>query len=272
MLTSPGTVSKILWHFTGGPRWNGRDYRPPEELKPEKDAYEAVVGILRSKELRLGASPERLDVTLPTVGKPDIGPDGNPIPRESKRAYLYMPVCCVADIPIMHLGYHAERYGKFAIGYHRQSVLRAGFSPVFYQLHDSTALQSLFQVILCLDFIGGIDPSYDFPADVGPREQLPGESHEAFTDRMRKDALTHARKHAGIAASFIKTFDPTEFDSIYTEREWRCINPFKFEHSDVSMVVLPRTGGYFERFAGEAESIGLPKTISIVAWEDLIEH
>ncbi len=38
------------------------------------------------------------------------------------------------------------------------------------------------------------------------------------------------------------------------------------------MVVLPRLGGYFEEFATEAESIGLPKTVSIVAWEDLVEH
>ena len=34
----------------------------------------------------------------------------------------------------MHLGYHAERYGKIAIGFHRDAVIRHGFSPVFYQL------------------------------------------------------------------------------------------------------------------------------------------
>jgi hypothetical protein len=38
------------------------------------------------------------------------------------------------------------------------------------------------------------------------------------------------------------------------------------------MVVLPRAGGYFERFVAESESIGVPKTVSIVAWEDLVEH
>jgi Putative abortive phage resistance protein AbiGi, antitoxin len=75
-----------------------------------------------------------------------------------------------------------------------------------------------------------------------------------------------------IAGAFIKTFDENEFESIYTEREWRSISPFKFEYADVSMVVLPRDGGYFERFVAEAESIGLPKTVSIVAWEDLVEH
>ncbi len=38
------------------------------------------------------------------------------------------------------------------------------------------------------------------------------------------------------------------------------------------MVVVPKDGGYFKRLINDAESIGLPKTVSIVAWEDLVEH
>jgi hypothetical protein len=272
MLSSPGTVSKILWHFPGGPIWNGMDYRPSRKLKPTEDAYTATIGILESKELRLGKAAERLDVTLPTVERIGIGPDKQHIYKEGTRAYLFSPVCCLADIPIMHLSYHEKRYGKIAIGFHRQSVIKAGFSPVFYQLQNSIALTALFQTILCLDFLGGMDPTYDFQEDVGPKESLPDEPYDAFNKRMKRDALTHARKHAAIAASFIKTFDDTEFDSIYTEREWRSISPFKFEYADVSMVVLPRVDGYFERFVAESESIGLRKTVSIVAWEDLVEH
>ena len=34
----------------------------------------------------------------------------------------------------------------------------------------------------------------------------------------------------------------------------------------------PPAGGHFERFAAEAETIGIPRTIPIVAWEDLVEH
>ena len=108
--------------------------------------------------------------------------------------------------------------------------------------------------------------------ETGPRERKPEESHDAYLDRVKRDALTHARKHAGLAASFIKTFDPTEFESIYTEREWRSISPFKFEFDDVVMVVVPRDGGLFERFVAEAESLAIPRAIPIVAWEDLVEH
>ena len=128
MPNSPGTVSKILWHFTGGPVWNGMDHRPSRELKPAEDGYKALVGILTSKELRLGRSPERLDVTLPTVERLGIGPDKQHIYKEDVRPYLFMPVCCLADIPIMHLSYHADRYGKVAIGYHREGFARR-FQP-----------------------------------------------------------------------------------------------------------------------------------------------
>jgi hypothetical protein len=114
--------------------------------------------------------------------------------------------------------------------------------------------------------------TYDFPVDVGPSERLPDESYEAFNKRTKRDALTHAGKHAEIAASFIKAFADTEFDLIYTEREWRSISPFHFRFADMSIVVLPRSDSYFERFVAEAESIGLPKTVSIVAWEDLVEQ
>lgn len=274
MPSSPGTVSKILWHFTGGPKWDGMAYRPSRELKPVEDAYNALVGILKSKELRLGGSAERLDVTLPEVERLGIGPNKIYNFKESTRPYLFAKVCCVADIPIMHLGYHAARYGKMAIGYHRESVVRAGFSPVFYQLQNSMALQSLFQTINCLDALGGLDPAYDFEAgnETGNKEKSPDESFEELTARMRTSALTQARKGAVTVASFVKTFDEYEFSSIYTEREWRSVTQFNFEYADVSMIVLPRKGGHFARFVAESESIGIPKTLSVVAWEDLVEH
>jgi Putative abortive phage resistance protein AbiGi, antitoxin len=274
MPSSPGTVSKILWHFTGGPKWDGRTYRPSPELKPAEDGYRALVGILKSKEVRLGSSPERLDVTLPEMQRLGIGEYRRHTIQATTRAFHFMPVCCLADIPIMHLGYHADRYGRIAIGYHRESILRAGFSPVFYQLQNSIALQSLFQAIHCLDALGSMDPAFKYGAEneAEVSEVPSNESLEDLKNRLKTSALMQARRSAVIAGAFIKTFDENEFESIYTEREWRSISPFKFEYADVSMVVLPRDGGYFERFVAEAESIGLPKTVSIVAWEDLVEH
>ena len=222
-------------------------------------------------------SKKRIDVTLTEVQRLGIGPNKTHIVQESTRTFLAMPVCCLADIPIMHLGYHANRYGKIAIGYHRESVLQAGFSPVFYQLHNSIALQSLFQTIFCLDIVCGFDPAYDSGADseAKPEGESSDEHYEQFTNRMRAGALTQAKKSAVKLAAFIKTFEEREFSSIYTEREWRSISPFNFEHDDISMIALPRSkgdGNYFERFVEEAKSIPVPPTVSIVAWDDLVEH
>ena len=41
------------------------------------------------------------------------------------------------------------------------------------------------------------------------------------------------------------------------------------------MIVLPRSvddGDYFDEFVEEAEKLKVPRTLSIVAWEDLVEH
>ncbi len=49
MPNGPGTVSEILWHFTGGPRWNKNLNRQDAELKPPDEAYAALSSILASR-------------------------------------------------------------------------------------------------------------------------------------------------------------------------------------------------------------------------------
>ena len=44
----------------------------------------------------------------------------------------------------MHLGYHANRYGTIAIGFHRDRAIRHGFQPVFYQLENSPILREIY--------------------------------------------------------------------------------------------------------------------------------
>ncbi len=43
MPSSPGTVSRILWHFTGGPRWNEAEKRREKKLKATRTAYEYLI-------------------------------------------------------------------------------------------------------------------------------------------------------------------------------------------------------------------------------------
>jgi hypothetical protein len=88
-------------------------------------------------------------------------------------------------------------------------------------------------------------------------------------------ALKSATQSFETLLAFIKSFEPSEFGTIYCEREWRAIKPFSFEYDDISMIVLPRNidnGDHYERFVEEARSIPLPPTVSIVAWDDLVEH
>jgi hypothetical protein len=53
--SSPGTVSKILWHFTGGPRWDTTKNIQDKRKKTSKQAWLALRGIIDSKSLRLGS-------------------------------------------------------------------------------------------------------------------------------------------------------------------------------------------------------------------------
>src|SRR5712671_1185210 len=142
---SPGTVSKILWHFTGGPVWNEETKRQGESPKPAAQAYNNLKLILRSREIRVGQYKEIVKAILPTrkvrnkkTGKFEIH-ENVPVSFQSS------PVCCISDIPAPHLRYHSYRYGKFAIGFRRESVIERGFNPVLYTLEDTEVVRSIYR-------------------------------------------------------------------------------------------------------------------------------
>ena len=75
--------------------------------------------------------------------------------------------------------------------------------------------------------------------------------------------------------AFVKSFDHDELGTVYCEREWRSTKPFAFGFDDIAMIVVPRStgvGDQYQRFVAEAESLGIPRTVSVVAWDDLVEH
>ena len=194
------------------------------------------------------------------------------------------PICCLADIPIMHLGYHAARYGKIAIGFHRDLAIRVQFSPVFYQLRHSGILQSIYEGIAELENASHVDLESDVQVLADDLNHVEEDSVPDIASMMYDlagvasvvaNAVTSGTESFENLLAFIKTFDTDEFDTIYTEREWRSTKPFAFDHDDISMIVLPRNldaGDHYKEFVYEAKTIGLPATVSIVAWDDLIEH
>ena len=283
----PGTVSKILWHFTGGPRWNPKKKAQNFNPKPSLQAFEALRGILTARQLRVGSYRELVKVKVATrVRHPGSkkwlkGPE-KIVERESA------PICCVADIPVAHLSYHAGRYGKIAIGFHRDAPVRARFNPVFYTLQNSPAMKALHRSIRALEDINedaldsaardivwseleNLECEHEHPVELPPL--LSHDIARAFSEAIGPVETANERIKSFLA--FVKTFDEKEFSTIYCEREWRSTSDFSFTLEDIAMIVLPKTGEapLFKRFIEEVvPEIDLPRSVPVVPWEDLIEH
>ena len=280
---SPGTVSKILWHFTGGPTWNTETNKQNTSPKSAKEAYKCLISIIESKELRVGGYSEVVKVRLKRRVKSA---------RKKRTAKKYVEktirikskkLCCLADIPLIHLGYHAYRYGKFAIGFHRHSAIKNDFNPVLYSLENSKALKSIYRGFSKLKNINIDDMTSALEDLKGAVNEI--DATEEIKDKVwdlefeiddTEEYINSALNSIRHFLAFVKTFDESEFGTIYTEREWRSAEAFSFAYKDIAMVVLPKkvgTNKYYETFLNEEISgIGIPKEIPIVPWEDLVEH
>jgi hypothetical protein len=267
--TTPGTVSKILWHFTGGPRKNPTTEIRDEGPKPAEEAYKSLGEILASHELQARCIEgvkaliwemrvnERTGVFEPML-----------VHKELDSAMF----CCISDIPIQHLAYHSNQYGKFAIGFRREVILTQGFNPVFYTLKDTPIIQSVSRALSALR-------SVDISQIREAAETL-SEADSSFIDfealQIGED-VRRADENLKHFLAFVKTFTIDEFATIYCEREWRSLRTYHFEKYDeaLAMIVLPRKEEgreYFDDFCRRAERLELPRSIPIVPWEDLIEH
>lgn len=288
---NPGTVSRILWHFTGGPRWDTEARKQAPEPKPAGEAFDNLCSILKSGKLRLGDYREIVAVVVPEVKTYDQTSSTWITKTDVRYDLQSSAVCCLSDIPIVHLGYHARRYGKFAIGFHRDSAIAAGFSPVMYTLSDMHVVRQLYAALRSLEDIDVsaiTDSAGALDSAIGDLDGY-GESLED----LKRDLIAHdatiqeesaliqtfqdqARRSFQDFLAYVKTFDKSEFGTIYCEREWRSTNAFKFSPDEVAMIVLPKeTDGaeYFDPFCKERVlDLDLPRATPVVPWEDLIEH
>lgn len=289
MAQAPGTVSKILWHFTGGPKWDPAKNRQEKRPKPESEAYEALLSILKTGELRLGQYREVVRVEIQRFSRRSKETGKRTVLGTRTVEMQSSPVCCLSDIPIAHLSYLAKRYGKIVIGFHRDAVVKHGFNPVFYTLQDTQVLRSIRRGFRQLEQIdtdaiasaaGYIESETNgLQCENGHDVDLDLSSYISDIEYGAQDigeAVASAQKNLEEFLSFVKTFDTGEFSTIYCEREWRSTMTFAFSPSDLAMIVLPKNnskGSYFNDFVGEqAKAIRLPRSVPIVPWEDLIEH
>jgi hypothetical protein len=284
---SPGTVSRILWHFTGGPRWDPLKKKQGSSPKEPHSAYGNLKSILRQKELHLGEYKEVVRVIVPERRVYNRETHTTDTQYNVLVEITSAPVCCLSDIPGPHLHYHAYRYGKFAIGFHRSSVVGHGFNPVFYTLEDTPVIQSIHQGFSSLqvadpseitDAVENIQSAIDDANSDGKgldldiwSERFDVESAVASVD----GAIENAKDSIRTFLAFVKTFVPDEFGTIYCEREWRSTQAFKFHIDDIGMIVLPKRIGkteFFRDFVGNVASrLKIPRRIPIVPWEDLVE-
>lgn len=289
MSDAPGTVSRILWHFTGGPTWNTKENKQNKSAKASADAYHALISIMETRELRVGAYKEIVRVRLSKLRRYDARTKKIVERKNVIKALTSAPVCSLADIPVAHLPYHSQRYGKFAIGFHRDAALKYGFNPVLYTVLNTGVVRSIYRGIAQL---GNVDISsiQDAIADVASEVAQATCEHghnikldvTAPLNDIELDSsaieghVNTAREAFQRLLAYVKTFERREFGTIYTEREWRSVKPFPFSFSDVAMIVLPRRVGdddYFAPFVTkEASRLKLPRSIPIVPWDDLLEY
>jgi hypothetical protein len=185
----------------------------------------------------------------------------------------------LADIPIVHLSYQAKRYGQFAIGFHRESAMRHGFNPVFYTLHETEVIRSIYEGLGEIEYLDG-EPIRDAAREIdrATKDHVDLWSPLSDLDTAADDvetAVSTARAAIEQFLTFVKTFDQKEFGTIYCEREWRSTRSFEFDYSDVAVIVLPKKAArvaFLQRFLeDEVKRLNLPRSLPIVPWEDLVE-
>ena len=242
-------------------------------------AYKALKSILRSKTVRVGEKQRIVVAKRISKTKSNRSADA----KEARLPLERIPICCLADIPIIHLGYHASRYGKFALGFHRDKAIHAGFSPVFYQLESSPIMKDMYDTLYLLREMSGPHTASTIPTKeeiLQCPSPLAGKLAVMIVG-LEEMVHLHIEGHKHAAArmeqifGYIKAFEMNEFDSIYCEREWRLTKPYVFDFPDIAMIVVPKKvqkAEYFSPFLEFANEIELPRRIPIVAWEDLVEH
>ena len=120
------------------------------------------------------------------------------------------PRVCFTDIPIELLAEHGQRYGKYGVGFRRETIIDWGGLPVWY-------LPNLFMALL--SFRGISTPSL----------AAQGEQRRFSFFNIRRDDPQVAHS-IFMVLSFIKEMSPqsAEDHSYLFEREWRIVAGLTF--------------------------------------------
>ncbi len=251
-------------------------------------AYENLKSILRSKEIHLGTYKEVVRAIIPKRRKFNPATKKREVQENVPVDIESSLICYLSDIPAPHLRYHAYKYGKFALGFHRDAVIRSGFNPVFYTLQDTPIVRSIYRGFSSLkiaDFETIYDAISTIEIEISDAENIYDNLDidtlgaiseiESEVDSL-ENAISKASKSLQNLVAFVKSFEQSEFSTVYCEREWRSTKQYNFEIDDLAMNVLQKAVGnnkYYKNFVEKvAPGLKLPRRIPIVPWDDLVEH
>ncbi len=188
-------ASEVLWHFVS-------------REKSDDDSYQILLSILKTG-LKVGPQNEEFKFY-------------NPETKKVEMLYGYH-VTCLADIPLKDLHIHAERYGSFAVGFHKASAILNGFNPVLYFNQYSSIFHKFMELIEEID-----EGAKRFP-----------ESYEKY-DRLRNLLGSIAKSGDLMAAPQADAkLDHLQTNNFYYEREWRSLGDWDFKSEDVALILLP---------------------------------
>ena len=189
-------TSEVLWHFAG-------------RRKTDEEQYYSLLSILKNG-LKVGEKNEEFKFIDP---------------KNKKFVSLWgYPVSCLADIPLKDLLIHAERYGKYAIGFHKESAIDHEFMPVLYVNQFSGFFRRFIELRNEIE-------NYLKTADV--------EISNKFEELLL--LLGSIAKSGNLKANPINdiNWDDMQVNNFYYEREWRSLRDWDFRKNDVAIIILP---------------------------------
>ncbi|MDL4839532.1 abortive infection system antitoxin AbiGi family protein [Aquibacillus rhizosphaerae] len=148
--------------------------------------------------------------------------------------------CCVSDVPLKDLTYHRKYYGDYAIGFTSKKI-HEYFHPVLY-----------------------LDPFY---ASINNKE-LGFKKDQQGSEPMLWELIGVKKENPLINFLKITSFSKNYDYSFYGEREWRCLDDFKFKEEDLEAIIVPKDR--VEEIHHYLHSNGY-HNISLLSW-DLIEN
>lgn len=272
-MEKPKTHSDILWHFTGGSKWNLTKQNYSLKLKTQKESYDIAIKILSSKVLKLGNYHEKFIVSLPNYEKIDKKSKRKVKIKNKNISLDTSKVCCLADIPRTELFHHAKRYGKMAIGFKRESAIRNSFNPVFYTLNHKEIANKFFaaQGLLKETNLDLIQTEVDdLSADITSQLCSRCESEINIDDfniigqiETDNELIDSSLESLQYLLSYVKTFKENEFETIYAEREWRSLQNFNFEMDDIHSILFPNTNLLNDFITNHSKKMKIPNVVKL---------